>query len=134
MILGIGLWTFLRALFTGAPAAALENLALRHQFLVLRRSVPRPRLARWDRVPLGLNVSGLGGLAIQSRHRAVCDGSGGGRPGRTRSAARGSTPRFCQLIRRLARENLTWGRRRTHAKLALVGYAESAWHGRRAKR
>ena len=76
MILGIGLWTFLRALFTGAPAAALENLALRHQVLVLRRSVPRPRLARWDRVPLGLDVSGLGGLAIQSRHRAVCDGSG----------------------------------------------------------
>ena len=60
--------------------------------------------------------------------------TGGGRPGRTRSAARGSTPRFCHLIRRLARENLTWGRRRTHAKLALVGYAESAWHGRRAKR
>jgi hypothetical protein len=27
MIVGIGLWTFLRALFTGASAVALENLA-----------------------------------------------------------------------------------------------------------
>jgi hypothetical protein len=50
MILIIGLWTFLRALFTDAAAVALENLALRHQLLVLQRSVGRPRLARWDRV------------------------------------------------------------------------------------
>ena len=50
MILGIGLWTFRRALFTGAAAVALENLALRHQPLVLQRSVGRPRLARWDRI------------------------------------------------------------------------------------
>src|SRR4029450_3033516 len=29
---------------------ALENLALRHQLLVLQRSVRRPRLAPWDRI------------------------------------------------------------------------------------
>src|SRR5712691_8352589 len=50
MILVIGLWTFLRALFTGSAAIALENLALRHQLMVLQRSAGRPRLARWDRV------------------------------------------------------------------------------------
>ena len=50
MILAIGLWTFLRALVAGSAAIALENLALRHQLLVLQRSVRRPRLARWDRV------------------------------------------------------------------------------------
>jgi hypothetical protein len=50
MLLIIGLWTFLRALFTGAAVVALENLALRHQLLVLQRSVDRPRLARWDRI------------------------------------------------------------------------------------
>ena len=35
MILVMGFCTFLRALFTGAAAIALENLALRHQLLVL---------------------------------------------------------------------------------------------------
>ena len=57
MILAIGLWTFLRTLFIGSAAVALENLALRHQLLVLQRSVGRPRLARRDRVPLGLALS-----------------------------------------------------------------------------
>ena len=46
----IGFWTFLRAVFFGSAAVALENVALRHQLLVLQRSVDRPRLARWDRV------------------------------------------------------------------------------------
>ena len=50
MILAIGLWTFLRTLLTGSAAVALESLALRHQLLVLQRSVRRPRLARRDRV------------------------------------------------------------------------------------
>jgi putative transposase len=50
MIFVIGLWTFLRALFLEPAAVALENLALRHQRLVLQRSVTRPRLSRWDRV------------------------------------------------------------------------------------
>ena len=43
MIFVIGLWTFLRALFLEPAAVALENLALRHQLLVLRRSVARPQ-------------------------------------------------------------------------------------------
>ena len=50
MILAIGVWTFLRTLLTGSAAVALENVALRHQLLVLQRSVVRPRLSRWDRV------------------------------------------------------------------------------------
>ena len=50
MVLAIGLWTFLRTLVAGSAAVALENLALRHQLLVLQRSVRRPRLARRDRV------------------------------------------------------------------------------------
>jgi len=50
MIYVIGLWTFLRAVLFGSAAVAIENLALRHQLLVLQRSVGRPRLARWDRV------------------------------------------------------------------------------------
>jgi hypothetical protein len=50
MILAIGLWIFLRTLLIGSAAIALENLALRHQLLVLQRSVRRPRLAWRDRV------------------------------------------------------------------------------------
>ena len=50
MIFVIGLWRFCRAVLFGSAAIALENLALRHQLLVLQRSVVRPRLSRWDRV------------------------------------------------------------------------------------
>ncbi len=50
MILVMGFWTFLRAVFFGSAAIALENVTQRHQLLVLQRSVRRPRLARWDRV------------------------------------------------------------------------------------
>jgi putative transposase len=50
MIVAIALWTFLRALVSGSAVLALENLALRHQLLVLQRSVGRPRLSRWDRI------------------------------------------------------------------------------------
>jgi hypothetical protein len=50
MLLATALWTFLRALLFGSVAIALENLALRHQLVVLQRAVPRPRLTRWDRI------------------------------------------------------------------------------------
>jgi hypothetical protein len=49
MLLATALWTFLRALLFGSAAIALENLALRHQLVVLQRAVARPRLTRWDR-------------------------------------------------------------------------------------
>jgi putative transposase len=49
MLFVIGLWTFFRDLLFGSAAIALENLVLRHQLGVLRRSVSLPRLARWDR-------------------------------------------------------------------------------------
>ena len=50
MIFVVGLWTFLRALCLEPATVALENLALRHQLLVLQRSVRRPHVARRDRV------------------------------------------------------------------------------------
>jgi hypothetical protein len=50
MIVVIGLGTFLRAWLLGSTTIALENLALRHQLLVLQRSVVRPHLSRWDRI------------------------------------------------------------------------------------
>ena len=40
----------LRALFRSRAELALENLTLRHQLMVLRRSVKRPRLRQSDRL------------------------------------------------------------------------------------
>ena len=54
MIFVSGLWTFLRALFVEPAAVALENLALRHQLLVLQRSSPDPGS------PIGIGSSGSG--------------------------------------------------------------------------
>jgi len=41
---------FVRAFILGRAAAALENLALRQQVAVFKRSVKRPRLRTRDRV------------------------------------------------------------------------------------
>jgi hypothetical protein len=49
MIFGVGLWTFLRALFLEPATVALENLALRHQLRALQPS----------RSPTTLGASGL---------------------------------------------------------------------------
>jgi hypothetical protein len=50
MILILGVWTFLRALLGRSTAVTLENIALRHQLIVLQRSISRPRLRRRDRI------------------------------------------------------------------------------------
>src|SRR5262245_39373656 len=50
MALLLHLLRFLPLLFTGHRQLALENLALRHQLAVYRRTVTRPRLRRTDRL------------------------------------------------------------------------------------
>jgi hypothetical protein len=50
MILVLGVSAFLRALLGRSTAVALENIALRHQLMVLQRSSSRPRLRRQDRI------------------------------------------------------------------------------------
>ena len=130
MLLVLNLWTFLRALLFGAGSIALENLALRHQLLVLQRSVGRPRLSRWDRIfwvwlsrlwaswrsslvivqpatVLAWHRQGLKLYWRKSRPNPV---------GRPRLDAE-----LRDLIRRMVRENPTWGRRRIQAELALLG-------------
>ncbi len=42
--------TLIRALVSSRASLALENVALRQQVAVLKRSVPRPRLRRTDRL------------------------------------------------------------------------------------
>jgi hypothetical protein len=58
----LGVWTFLRVLLGRSTAVTLENVALRHQLMVLQRSSPRPRLRRLDHI-LWVPLTALGELA-----------------------------------------------------------------------
>src|SRR4029453_16281665 len=122
MIFVIGLWTFLRAMLVGSAAVAIENLALRHQLLVLQRSVDRPRLSRWDRIfwvwLSRVWVGWRSSLAIvQPATALACHPRGFQLYWRWKSRAKPLgrpklDPEVRHLIRRMARENPTWGRRR----------------------
>lgn len=107
-----------------------ENLALRQQLAVLKRTAPRPRLQLRDR----LFWAGL--AAIWSRWRSALaivepatvvrwhrlgfrlfwawKSRGGGRP-RAEAELR-------SLVRRMAAENPTWGAPRIHGELQKLGY------------
>jgi putative transposase len=128
MLIVIGLWTFLRVMFCGSTTIALENLALRHQLAVLQRFDRRSRLSRWDRIlwvwlsrlwtswrsslvivqPATVLAWHRQGFQLYWRWRSTAT-----RPGRPRLDAE-----IRHLIRRMARENPTWGRRRIQAELA----------------
>jgi putative transposase len=132
MILAIGLWSFVRALAGGSAAVAVENMALRHQLAVLQRSVTRPRLSRWDRIfwvwlaqlwtgwraslvilqPATVLAWHRQGFQLYWRWKSKTNPVG-----RPRLDAE-----IGHLIRRMARENPTWGRRCIQAELALLGY------------
>ena len=132
MILVISLWTFCRAVLFGSAAIALENLALRHQLLVLQRSVVRPRLSRWDRVfwvwLSRVWASWRSSLVIVQPATVLAWHRQGFRlywrwKSRAKPVGRPRLdPELRQLIRGMARENPTWGRRRIQAELALLGY------------
>jgi putative transposase len=136
MILVLGVWTFLRALLGHSTAVTLENVALRHQLMVLQRSTPRPRLRRQDRI-LWVCLSGLWAnwrpsLVIVQPATVV----GWHRQGfrlywrwKSRLRSPGRPPidlEIRTLIRRMARENPTWGRRRIQAELRFLGYEVAA--------
>ena len=132
MLLVVGVGTFFRAWLFGSAAIALENLALRHQLRVLQRSGRRPRLARWDRVLwVGLCRvwAGWRSSLVIVQPATVLAGHRQGFPlywrwkSRPNPVGRPSLdPELRALIRRMARENPTWGRRRLRAELALLGY------------
>jgi transposase InsO family protein len=118
-------------LLSGSAAIALENLALRHQLAVLQRSVRRPRLSRWDRI-LWVWLSRVWAnwrsnlIIVQPATVLAWHRRGFQRYWRWKSRAKPvGRPRIAselrQLIRRMARENPTWGRRRIQAELALLG-------------
>ena len=108
----------------------MENLALRQQLAVLRRSVRRPRLRPWDRafwVWLSRWWNGWkDALAVVAPNTVVgwhrqgfrhyWRGKSRGRPGRPRIDFE-----LRRLVRRMSRENPLWGAPRIGAELRLLG-------------
>jgi hypothetical protein len=112
---------------------ALENLALRQQLKVLKRSGKRPELRPRDRV-FWVLLSALwpdwrSALVIVKPETVM----GWRRRGfrlcwcwKSRSRKSGRPPineEIRQLIRRMSQENLTWGAPRIESELRLLGYA-----------
>ncbi len=136
MILVLGVWAFLRALLGRSTTVTLENIALRHQLMVLQRSSPRPRLRRQDRI-LWVCLSRLwanwrSSLVIVQPATVVAWHRQGFRlywrwKSRLRSPGRPLIDLAIRtLIRRMARDNPTWDRRRIQAELRFLGYDVAA--------
>ena len=128
----------LGALVSSRATLITENLALRQQLGVLRRSVNRPRLRRGDRlfwVWLSRVWRGWKSCLVVVKPETV---SRWHRQGfklywrwKSRSKRVGRRPlnaEVRQLIRRMCRENPTWGAPRIQSELALLGHdvAESS--------
>ena len=121
----------LRQLLQSRAALAAENLALRHQIVILQRSVKRPRLHRRDRifwVWLSRLWQGWRSSLIVVQPETVLRWH---REGfrlywRWKSRRRCGRPKLDveirALIRRMSRDNPTWGRRRIRSELHLLGY------------
>jgi putative transposase len=132
MILVLGVWAFVRALLVNSAAVSLENVALRHQLAVLQRSGGRPRLHRRDRLFwVALSQVWAGWRAslviVQPATILAWHRQGSELYWRWKSRGRsvGRPPLDSELrtlIRRMARENPTWGRRRIQAELRFLGY------------
>jgi transposase InsO family protein len=121
----------IRALLTSQTSLALENLALRQQVAVLKRSVPRPRVRLRDRLfwvalrtlwrnwrrsllivrPVTVVRWHRQGWRLLWRWRS------GGKPGRPLITAE-----LRELIRRLSTENRLWGAPHIQAELEHLGY------------
>jgi transposase InsO family protein len=117
--------------FASRATIVAENLALRHQLGVVQRSVRRPRLRRRDRI-LWVLLSRLwpdwrDSLAIVKPATVIRWHRDGFKPYR-RWKSRGKPGRpkidaeIRSLIRRICRDNATWGAPRIHSELKWLGY------------
>ncbi len=125
------IWIFVRALFVRRANLAMENLALRQQLTVLNQKAIRPRLRNRNRFfwvaiskfwPNWRSVL----LIVQPDTVVKWHRQGFRLFWRWKSRRKGGRPlvdREVQvLIRRLSRENPTWGVPRIKSELSLLGY------------
>ncbi len=121
----------LRQLLQSRAALVAENLALRHQILILQRSVKRPRLHRRDRIFwVWLSRLWRGSrsslIVVQPETVIRWHRQGFRLYWRWKSRSRCGRPKLDAeiraLIRPMSRDNPTWGRRRIRSELHLLGY------------
>jgi hypothetical protein len=118
-------------LLKSRAALVAENLALRHQIVILQRSMERPRLHRRDRI-FWIWLSRLWRdwrsslLVVQPETVLRWHREGFRLYWRWKSRKRCGRPKLGAeiraLIRRMSRHNPTWGRRRIRSELHLLGY------------
>ena len=126
-------WITLRSFFLTQPALIAENVILRQQLGVLKRSVPRARIKPRDRV-FWVLVSRLlpnwrSLLVIVQPETVLRWHRLGWRLFWRRKSGGGGRPRIAQeaqeLIARLSKENRTWRAPRIQKELALLGHRVS---------
>jgi putative transposase len=132
MVVFSAFYQLLRSLFLPRLALVTENLALRQQLLVLHRSMNRPRLRNRDRlfwIALSQLWSGWRSILVIVKPETVIKWHRQGFKCYWRwksKTSRVGRPRIKQeireLIRRMSRENPTWGVPRIQAELHLLGY------------
>src|SRR5262249_55281834 len=122
---------FCRGFLASQAALAVENLALRQQLAVLKRTTPRPKLRRRDRVfwvCLAKLWSGWRSALVIVSPATVVRWHRQGFKYYWRWKTRGDVgrppipPEVQRLIRRLSKENPLWGAPRIRAELALLGH------------
>jgi len=122
---------FLRALMLGRTGVAAENLALRHQLAVFQRSVKRPKLRKRDRVFwvwLSRLWTGWRSALVLVQPATVIKWHRQGfklywrRKSRRKAGRPKVDPKIRDLIRRISRENPTWGAPRILSELLLLGH------------
>jgi transposase InsO family protein len=126
------IFLFVRGILKDRPSLALENLALRQQLGVLERSVKRPPLGARDRVFwvwLSRLWKGWRSCLVLVQPETVIAWHRQGFKLYWRWKSRNLAPgrpkverEIRDLIRRMSKENPTWGAPRIQSELVLLGY------------